>query len=102
MPTQSLLHSDDTDAEDSDGAEQPSNNSIQKDTRREEFRQSVLVPRKMAELIVHVKAVQQSCPANDQLFDQDALDKLKIIRKEDCDGVKCECTNNKATDSMVG
>ncbi len=101
MPTQSLLQSDDTDAEDSDVPEQPSTNSIQGHTRREEIRQSMLVPIKMAELILHVKAVQQRSPANDQLFDQAHLKEFKISRKDIITVVKCECTNNTATDPMV-
>ncbi len=101
MPTQSLLHSDDTDAEDSDIPDQPSSNSIQGATRREEFKKSMLVPTKMAELIVHVKAVQQCCPANDQLFDQAHLKEFKISRKEIINVVKCECTNNTDKGSMV-
>ena len=101
MPTQSLLHSDDTDDEDSDGAEQLPDNSMQKHTRPEDLKQTMLVPTKMSELIVHVMAVQQRCPANDQLFDQASLDNHLIRRKEFFDDVKCECTNNTATNSMV-
>lgn len=100
MPTQSLLHPDDTD-EDSDVAEQLPDKSMQKHTRPDDFKQSMLVPTKMAELIVHAKAVQQRCPANDQLFDAALLDKHEIRRIESTDEVKCECAKKTATDFMV-
>ncbi|KAF7511943.1 hypothetical protein GJ744_003176 [Endocarpon pusillum] len=101
VPTQSLLRSDDTDEEDSDGSEQLPDKSMQKHTRQEDFKQSMLVPTKMAELIVHALAVQQRCPVDDPLFDQVLLEKDQIRRLESTDEVKCECANKTATNAML-
>jgi meiosis-specific protein len=102
IPTQNLFKADDVDSEDSNNpADQSYMNAICSSTPDALSRKRMIVPAKMAELMIHVRAVQQRCTVGDRVFDQDALDKYEIKRKVTQNVIKCECRDNSDDDGGI-
>jgi HORMA domain len=64
-------------------------------------RERVIVSSKMAELIIHVKAIQNRCSANALPFDQKALDRSEIKRTRRSTRIRCECMDDVEEGFMV-
>lgn len=101
LPTQSLVDPDDTDAEDSGAPDQSLETAFQKAEELLDDEKRMIVPKKMAELFVHAKAIQQRCSESDRVFDQTSLDGYRIKRKEESSIVKCECKDGSSWGTMV-
>lgn len=101
IPTQSLVHADDLDNEDSNGPDQSYFNAILNTTQTADRRERMIVPAKMAELIVHIKAVQERCSPSDRIFDEGALNNYVIKRKATPNVIKCECIDDSEEGIMV-
>jgi meiosis-specific protein len=91
IPTQSLVNADDVDAEDSVPPNQSYSHAIANSTQTIGRRDRMIVPAKMAELLVHVKAAQDRGLVDDGTFDQGDLNKYKITRNKQPGDIKCEC-----------
>lgn len=101
IPTQSLVHADDLDNEDSNGPDQSYFNAILNTTQTADRRERMIVPAKMAELIVHIKAVQERCSPSDRIFDEGALNNYVIKRKATPNVIKCECIDDSEEGIML-
>ena len=101
MPTQSLISADDIDVEDTNVPDQSYFHALVNTTLASERRERMIVPIKMAELIIHAKAIQERSALVDQIFDQDALNSYEVKRKEQPNVIKCECTDNSDIGIMV-
>lgn len=101
MPTQSLVDAVNLDSEDSDSENQSTYNAILRSTLVPSPQQQMIAPTKMAELIVHARAIQQRCSRGDQVFVQTALNKFKIKRKATRNVVKCECMDESDSGDMA-
>lgn len=102
IPTQSLVNADDDlDAEDSNAPDQSYFNAILKTTQTADRRERMVVSAKMAELFVHVRAVQERCPPGNRIFDDDALKNYEIKRREPPNVIKCECLDDCDMGTMV-
>lgn len=64
-------------------------------------RERMVVASKMAELIVHVKTLQNRCSTNDLPFDQEALDHCEVRRTRRSTKIRCECMDDVEEGVMV-
>lgn len=101
VPTQSVINTDDIDAEESMPPNQSYSHATLKVLQSSGLRERMIVPTKMAELMIHVRAVQERCSLADAPFDQDALNSYQIKRKEQPNVVKCECRDRSEEGTMV-
>jgi hypothetical protein len=101
IPTQTLVDANDLDADDSSLPDQSYSNALHSHNQAGKRPQRVILRTKVAELIIHVRAVLERCPTSDRIFDQRALDNCKIKRKVQSDMVNCECMDNKNRGTMV-
>ncbi len=106
MPTQSLVNAGDVDAgdvdaEDGNNPDQSLSNAMLNTTYDEPPRERMIVPAKMAELIIHARALQERYSLHDRPFDQEALDSFEIKRKAPVNATKCECLDDSEEGTMV-
>lgn len=92
VPTQTLFDDDDdVRSEDSNPPDQSYANALVNATQILDGQERMIVPFKMAELIIHVRALQNRCPAGSRVFDDIALKRYKIKRNAPSNMIKCEC-----------
>lgn len=101
MPTQSLVSPDDIDSDDSDTPSQNYGHALSNAPQPTDLRERMIVPAKMAELIIHVTALQERGSINHRIFVEGALRNNKIERKKKPDVIKCECVGNFEENTMV-
>jgi hypothetical protein len=101
VPTQTLVNADNLEAGDINNPDQTFETALENQMYYLFPGERVVTPAKMAELIIHAKAVQERFPPTDQPFDQISLDNYKINRKQAPDTVKCECLDNYSGEDMM-
>ena len=101
IPTQVLVNEDAMNAEDSYIPDQSYLNAVHNFRQAGSRPERMIVRAKIAELIIHVRALQERCSVSDRVFDQDALDNFEIKRKVQPETIKCECMYNVDQGTMV-